>query len=281
MFAGRGLAACKVGSADRTFGDWRETLARRPAPLRAIRGLTLGLALSGLNLLGGFLAIMALGGLGEWSGWQFIGLFGVIEVGTGLAFIVGPNIWRLPVAEANTSDRTKISLAANTLLIPHWAAGAKASAGIVLVVLAAWYEGVTFASAGVVLFALLVVATTVSVSLLFARWGVARPDLDVVFVEIRRPGRGAYALPGFSLGAITVQFLLNIGVFPAVKLLPPSVLYRSAIAPSAAVLGVAFAIAAVTWAAALWAWRGRITSRAPEEQRREQEEEFAAMAEER
>lgn len=271
---------CTVGVADRAFAAWRTTLARPPSALRAIRGLTLGLALSALNLLGGFLAIMALGGLGEWTGWQFIGLFGVLEVSTGVAFIVGPNIWRLPVAEANTSDRTKIHLAATTLFIPHWAAGAKAAAGFVLVILAAWNEGIGPASAGVVVFAAFVVATVVGISLVAARWGVSHPDLDVVFMEIRRPGRETYALPGFSIGALLVQFVLNIGIFPAVKLLPPTVLYRSAIGPSLAVLFVSAAIAAMAVGAALWTWRGRITWRAPAEQQREQEEAFAAMADE-
>ena len=201
-------------------------------------------------------------------------------MGTGLAYIIGPNIWRLPVAEANTSDRTKIHLAATTLFLPHWAAGAKAAAGVVLVVLAAWNEGVTFASVGVILFALFVVATVIGLSLLFARFGVARPDLDVVFMEIRRPGRDTYALPGISLGAIAIQFLLNIGVFPAVKVLPPSVLYRSAIAPSVAVLATSAVITAASLGAALWVWRGRIAWRAPAEQQREQEEEFAVTADE-
>ena len=40
---------------------------------RAVRGLLLGLVLSGLNLLGAFLALLTLGGLGAWSSWQFIG----------------------------------------------------------------------------------------------------------------------------------------------------------------------------------------------------------------
>jgi hypothetical protein len=254
-------------------------VATTPTPLRALRGLTLGLALSVLNLLGSFLAIMALGGLGEWSGWQFIGLFGVLEVGTGLAFIIGPNIWRLPVAEANTSDRTKIHIAANTLFVPHWAAGAKAGAGLVLVVLAAWHEGVTLASLGILVFVAAVLALVVAVSLLFARWGVARPERDVVFMEIKRPNRDTYVLPGFSLGAITVQFLLNIGVFPTVKLLPPSILYGSAMRPSAMVLIVTVSLAAASWAAVVWAWRGRISWKAPKEQQEEQREEFAAMAE--
>jgi len=224
------------------------------------------------------MAILALGGLGDWTGWQFIGLFGVLEVGTGLAFVIGPNIWRLPVAEANTSDRTKIHIAMNTLFMPHWAAGAKAGAGVVLVVLAARNEGVSAGSVGVPVFIVLVLATVVALSLLFARWGVARPDLDVVFMEIKRPSRETYALPGFSLGSLVVQFILNIGVFPAVKLLPPSVLYGSSIAPSTAVLATSAVITAASLGAALWVWRGRIKWHAPAEQQREQEEEFAGMA---
>src|SRR5688500_13207660 len=143
-------------------------MARSPVP-RAVRGLLLGLTLSVLNLAGAFLAILALGGLGEWTGIQFIGLFGLMELATGLAFIVCPNIWRLPVAEANTSDSTPVHLAASTLFLPHWAAGTKAVAGAAFLIVAAYREGVGAATPGVLLLVLGVLVIVLSLSLIIAR----------------------------------------------------------------------------------------------------------------
>ncbi|MGI8926964.1 MAG: hypothetical protein ACR2HN_10010 [Tepidiformaceae bacterium] len=239
---------------------------------RFFRGLALGLTLSVVNLLGGFLTIVALGGLGEWSGTQFVGMFGVLEIATGFAFIIGPNAWRLPVAEANTSDRTKVRLAASTLFIPHWAGGAKCVAGAAMLGFAAIQEGLGLASVGLVLAAALVVLGALALSLLVARWGVAHPGVDVVELVIRRPGRKDVALPALSIGAAIMQLLLNIGIFPAVKFLPPAVLYRPHIAPSASLLAWMAVVTALLLAAAALAWRGRIAWQAPREQQREAEE---------
>jgi len=116
---------------------------------RALRGLALGLTLSVLNLFGAFLTLLALGGLGDWTGTQFIGLFGLLEVATGAAFVIGPNVWRLPVAAAELEPGTTTRFAASTVLIPHWAGGVKSLAGAGLATWAAAREGITPATAGV------------------------------------------------------------------------------------------------------------------------------------
>ena len=241
-------------------------------PPRALRGLLLGFALSFLNLLGTVLALEAIGGLGAWTGRQFIGLFGLLEMATGVAFIFGPNIWRLPVAEAHTSDRTAVRLAASTVFIPHWAAAAKALAGAVMLAVAAQEAGIGPATAGVPLLVAFVVLGAIGLSLVAARVGVARPDLDVVEIVVKRPGHRDVALPGVSIGGIVVQLLLNIGAFPAVKALPPSVLYHPEVGPSTAVLAVGTTVTAVLLLAAYAAWHGRISWRAPREQQREAEQ---------
>ena len=87
---------------------------------RAFRGLALVFVLSFLNLTGVLLTATVLGGIAPWSSWQFIGMFGVVEAASGLANVVSPNIWRLPIAELQTSRRTDVKLAASALLIPHW-----------------------------------------------------------------------------------------------------------------------------------------------------------------
>jgi hypothetical protein len=243
---------------------------RSPAP-RAMRGLLLGFILSCVNLLGAFFALLAIGGLGEWSGWQFIGFFGLFEVATGIAFLFGPNVWRLPVAEANTSDRTAIRFAASTIFIPHWAAGAKCIAGLAMIGFAGSRAGLGPATVGLPVLAGLIAVGVLALSAVVARLGVARPDLDVLHLVIKRPGRPDLVLPGISIAALLIQLLINIGPFPAVKLLPPDVFYRPEIGPSPALL-VASGIMAITLLiAAAVVWQGRVCWRASHEQQREAE----------
>jgi len=239
---------------------------------RPIRGLILGFALSFVNLAGAFLAVMALGGLGAWSDWQFIGFFGLLEVASGLAFVFGPNVWRLPVAEANTSNRTAIRFAARTVFIPHWAAGAKCVAGLAMLAFAAARAGIGPATLGLPLIVILIAAAILAASAAVARLGVARPDLDVVHIVVERPGNEPVRLPGISLGGIVIQLVINIGAFPAVKVLSPDVFYRPEIGPSPGMLYVTLAAALGMSAAALLAWKGRVSWRAPVEQQREAEQ---------
>lgn len=241
---------------------------------RALRGLALGLTLSVLNLFGAFLTLLALGGLGEWTGTQFVGLFGLLEVATGAAFVIGPNVWRLPVAATALEPGTTTRFAASTILIPHWAGGVKSLAGAGLATWAAAHEGVTPATAGVLLVIVFTCAVSVALSMLFARAGCARPDIDVFQVTVNRPGHRPLELPGMSWGASFVQALLNILTFPTVKLLPPSALYQPEMAPSPELLGWFGGVAVVLTVGAFAAWSGRLAWRAPKRQQREAERAF-------
>jgi hypothetical protein len=243
---------------------------RSPVP-RAVRGLLLGFLLSFVNLLGAFVALLAIGGLGRWTGWQFIGFFGLLEVATGIAFIFGPNVWRLPVAEANTSDRTAIRFAASAVFIPHWAAGAKCIAGVAMLAFAGVRAGVGPATLALPLLVGLIAVAVLALSAAVARLGVARPDLDVVHFVVKRPGRPDVALPGISISALVIQLAINIGAFPAVKILPPAVFYRPEIGPSPALVAASAAIAVILLIGAAGAWRGRVCWRASHEQQREAE----------
>src|SRR5918994_820163 len=98
---------------------------------RAFRGLALVFMLSFLNLVGVLVTATALGGLAPWSRWQFVGLYGAIEMASGLANVISPNVWRLPIAELQTSKRTDVRLAASALLLPHWGGLARSLAGLV------------------------------------------------------------------------------------------------------------------------------------------------------
>ena len=238
---------------------------------RAFRGLGLVFVLSFVNLLGVLVTATALGGLAPWSRWEFIGMYGVIEIASGLANVLSPNIWRLPVAQLQTSDRTDVELAASALLLPHWGGLARSLAGAVCVGLAAWREGLGAASISLPLFVAALAWIILAISAALARLGVARPDVDVLQFVVRW-GERESELPAISIGASAFQFLLAIATIPIVKLLPPSVLYRPDIAPSATALLLALAISAVLAAVVYVSWSGRITVGAPVEQQREAEE---------
>lgn len=229
-------------------------------------------ALSFLNLVGILLTATVLGGIAPWSRWQFIGLFGVVEVASGLANVVSPNVWRLPVAELQTGERTEVKLAASTLLLPHWGGIARAVAGLVLVGLAAWQEGLAPASILLVPFVLAIGWFVLAVSAVIARAGVARPDVDVLQFVVRWGTRERELTP-ISLGASVFQFLLTVVTLPTAKLLPPSVLYQPEIAPSAAALSLSLAAAVGSTLVAWLTWSRRVAVRAPTEQQREAEAE--------
>jgi hypothetical protein len=238
---------------------------------RAFRGLVLVFLLSFFNLVGLIVTATALGGLAPWSRWQFVGAFGVLEAASGLANVISPNVWRLPVAELTTSERTDVKLAGSTLLLPHWGGLARSVAGLVCLAVAAWQDGLGPASAGLVPFVVALAWSILAVSALLARAGVARPDLDVFQLVVRWRKREK-ELPPVSITAAALQFVLSIVTLPAVKLLPPSVLYQPEIGPSLDALLLAFAVSAALLLLVYWLWSGRIDWDAPREQQREAEE---------
>ena len=243
--------------------------------LNAVRGLVLGLSISFMNLVGLFFMLLLLGGLGEWTTMQFVGAFGVFEVATAIAFLFCPNVWRMPVIQSDLAyegKSTDVHLAASTVFIPHWAGGAKAIAGGACLIAAARSEGLGVATLGLVPFSLLVAALVVAVSVAAARFGTARPDLDVVYFIIRRPKHDDSELPGISISASTLQIVLGAFTLPTVKLLPPATLYQPEIGPSAGFLLSVVLATAVSVTVALFAWRGRLTVRAPRPQQRKAEE---------
>ena len=213
----------------------------------------------------------ALGGLAPWTRWQFVGAFGVIEAASGLANVITPNIWRLPIAELETSRRTELKLTPSVVLLPHWGGLARSAAGVVCIGLAAWKTGLGPASVLLVPFVLLLAWSIVAISTALARGGIARPDIDVVQLVVRWKS-GEHELTPVSLGAAVFQFLLAIVTIPAVKLFSPSVLYQPEIGPSAEALLGALAISLALLGLVYWLWSDRLERKAPRDQQREAEE---------
>jgi len=233
---------------------------------RAFRGLFLVFLLSFLNLAGILLTVTALGGLGDWSRWQFMGLFGIVEAASGLSNIIVPNIWHLPVTEFGT--RTKARFAASVILLPHWGGAARTLAGLILAGIAGWQEGLGVVTMALAPLILLMAFIMVGVSAVVARAGVARPDLDVVQAVIRWR-RKETELPPLSVSASVLQFILGIITIPAVKLLPPDVLYQPELGPSPEAFFVVAAFAALVAPAVIVVWGRRIRWHAAPEQQRE------------
>ena len=185
-----------------------------PRSGRAFRGLALVFLLSFVNLVGVIVTATALGGVEPWSRWQFVGMYGVLEVANGLANIISPNVWRLPVAELQTSRRTEVTLAASAMLLPHWGGLARSVAGLVLIALTARVEGVGPATVGLLPFVLALACAILALSAVLAWLGVARPDIDVVQFVVRC-GLREKELQPISIGASVLQFLLAIATIPA------------------------------------------------------------------
>jgi ethanolamine transporter EutH len=246
-------------------------VSERPSRRRAFRGLALVFVLSFLNLLGVILTAAALGGLAPWSRWQFVGLYGVLELASGLSNVISPNIWRLPIAQLQTGEPTDVKLAASTLLLPHWGGLARAVAGLVSLTLAAWHEGVGPATLSLVPFVLAVAWSILALSAVLAWAGVKRPDIDVVQFVVRW-GRREKELAPISIGASVLQFLLGIATIPAVKLFAPSLLYQPEIAASEEALLLVLAVSVALSAVVYVLWSDRIELHAPAEQQREAEE---------
>jgi hypothetical protein len=243
----------------------------RQTSARAFRGLILVFFLSFLNLVGVILTATALGGLAPWSAAQFIGAFGVIEIASGLANVLTPNLWRLPVAEFETSERTDVKLAWSALALPHWGGLARCAAGVVCLGIAAYAESFGAVSALLVPLALAVAWSILAISAVLARLGVARPDLDVVQLVVRWGKREKESRP-ISVVAALFQFVLSVATIPMVKLLPPSILYQPEVGPSRGALLGALVLSALLVALVYLSWAGRIGSEAPREQQREAEE---------
>ena len=238
---------------------------------RTFRGLALVFVLSFLNLLGILLTITALGGLGEWGRWQFVGLFGLLEAGAGIASVWLPNIWRLPVAEVQTSERTPVRLALSTLILPHWGGAARFFAGGLLMAVAATQEGVGLRTLLMPLVVLMVSVNVAGLSAAVARAGVQWPDVDVVQFVIRWRKKED-ELPPISLTASVLQFLLGVITIPAIKLLAPGSLFQPELGPSAAGLAALAIATAIICASVVVLWRGRIHLRARREQQQEAEQ---------
>jgi hypothetical protein len=218
-----------------------------------LRGLVLTFAVSFLNLVGLTLALTVLDARGDWESARFLGLFGLLEAGWGLAALLAPNFWRLPVVVSPYRDEEPQEISRRTVLRPHWAALGKLAAGVFLIGYAAAREGVSPESLGIVPLVLAIAVWVLAVSALLARAGTARPDLDVVQIVFHRAGK-PYPLVPVSLGAAIFQAFLSLWTVLALAL-PAQSLFQPEFAPTGALLGASVAVALVFGAAAALAWK--------------------------
>jgi hypothetical protein len=226
--------------------------------------------LSFLSLAGILLTMASIGGLGSWSRWQFIGLFGVIEAASGIANIVAPNIWRLPVVELTSDSSKRTKLALSTVLIPHWGGAARALAGLALIIAAASREGIGPTTIALAPFILLLALLMLCLSALIARAGVAAPHYDAIQLTIKY-AKQQHEVEPVSLSASALQFVFSIMTIPIVKTVAPGVLYQPEIATSQALVIATALACALLGVATFVSWRDRVDWRAPVWQQREAE----------
>ncbi len=236
---------------------------------RAFRGLFLVFFITFLNLAGMGLTAVGLNALGEWTFWQFVGLFGVIEAASGLANVVTPNLWAMPVVEQETSARTKSVLAFEMLTLAHWGGLARTIAGIVMIAAAGQHEGFAAASLLLLPMILAIAVLQIGVSTVMARAGVAWHRYDVLQITLN--WYKEIPVPPISLSASALQFVLSLVTLPAISILRPGVLYQPELAPALDGLLLLTGFTLLTVVAGLAAWYPRIAVRAPREQQREAE----------
>jgi hypothetical protein len=236
---------------------------------RAFRGLALTFAFSFVNLVGVLITAASVGGLGDWSRWQFIGLYGLVEGASGAASIILPNIWHLPVAELQTDARVRVRLAASALLLPHWGGAARFVAGISILVAGVYQEGSLPDSLPAFAMLAPMAVIVLALFLLAARVGVARPDLDVFQLTIAWR-RGVREVPPVSISASVLQFALAIVTIPVANVSRPEYLYGPGSEPLWTLAGL-LVLSALLTACVRLAWAGRMTWRATREQQAEAE----------
>ena len=207
---------------------------------------------------------------GDWSNWQFLGLYGVIEASVGLAAIIAPNVWRLPVAQLNTNESTDVELSASTTFIPHWSGVGRSIAGISMIVIAAAHEGVAVSSISLLPFLMAMAFSVFAVSAMFAYAGVTHTDFDVIQIVFRH-GSKESALPAFSLGASIMHLLINVLAMPIVILISPGILFKPEMSIGAIGLVAALLLSAALGLVGTYLWRKRISWKAPRAQQVEAE----------
>jgi hypothetical protein len=245
-------------------------LAGDKARVRGPRGFFLALLLSFLSLGAVTLSLTSLSGLGHWTFWQFVGLFGIIEFAVGLAAIIAPNVWRLPVAQVQTTQTTDVELTASTTFIPHWSGAGRALAGLVMIVAAGANASVALSSLALVPFLLALALCVFEVSTLFAYAGVVHTNFDVIQIAILRAGKET-RLPALSIGASVLHLLISMAAIPIVKFVSPSVLFGPEMRIGMGSLGLSLASAFLLGVAAFLVWRRRISWQATPAQQVEAE----------
>lgn len=213
------------------------------------------------------LSLASVGELGNWTEWQFVGLFGVIEFAAGLAAIVAPNVWRLPVAQVRL-QRENVELAASTTLMPHWTSSGRVLAGSVMIVAAAIHAGVRVDTLLLLPFLVLLAIMLVEVATLFAYAGVRRPDVDVIQLAVYRDGK-EIRLPPLSIGASTLHVLINMAAIPVVYVVSPALLFAPEMRIAPSLLAVAAVVAFALALTVTIVWRHRLAWEASPAQQRE------------
>jgi hypothetical protein len=222
--------------------------------------LILAFAFSFFNFALLVLSGLFVGGLDHWSVRQFAGLYGLIETSTGIANLVAPNFWALPVSEFRSRSETVVVVALADLRVIHVDGVGRVLGGGLFLAWSAAAAGVRLESLLLLPLTTLLGLTIIALSGLVARWGIARPDIDVLQLKVYWRNREK-VLPPISLGTSYLQFFLTLVPLPIAAATGPRFLFHPEFYPSLELAALTLVVTLIVVALFLAAWSSRVAIR--------------------
>ncbi len=222
--------------------------AKRP------RKLVLTFIASLINFSGLLLTLEAFGARRLWTELQFAGLFGLIEIATGMANLYGANFWFIfdEVPAGGRSFRLPLRE-----LSFHRDGLVRMAAGGVLLAISAAAAGVTSQSLMLVPAVLLLAVAMFGLSGAFARISLTWPTQDIVKLTAEWHGQVRDITP-LSISSSFLQLWWTLLALPVVAVLPHKELFHPEIWPSPHLIGVLIGFAVVCLGLFIATWHGRL-----------------------
>lgn len=199
-----------------------------------------------------YLCALSLGGTDGWTASQFAGLYGWVDMSTGLGNVYAWNFWQISQKAERMHGRARFDA---TTFRPKWESFARAFAGLTLMAWAVYAAGIGAATLWFLPDTLLLIVALFCLSGILARMSIAWPDIDIIHLHIRWLGK-EFDLPPLSIATSFLQLWLTVAALPIVAAVSRDVLYRPEIAPSTAAGILCATVALVAFAGFMACWRG-------------------------
>jgi hypothetical protein len=199
-----------------------------------------------------YLTAESLGGIKDWSASQFAGLYGWIDMATGLGNLYAWNFWKISQGAERMHGRARFDV---TTFHPKWEGIARALAGLTLLLWAGYEAGVSSQTFWFVPDTMLLVIALFCFSGVLARMSIAWPEIDIIHLKVHWLNKDMQ-LPPLSIATSFLQLWLTVAALPIVAAVSTDALYQPELAPSRAVGLVCGVLALVTFAMFMACWRG-------------------------